>query len=168
MQLSPQHQAHTSNYCGESDTVKECFLVIQRGLYIDVFKYHARQEDPEGIPNFQGCVSLTQAFGTGEDMPYIDEDIISDEDTWNYNPMDKIDQSLQPYVKFDDAIIPQYPKYFHGFPREHHLRDDIIPSTFVTGESAITTNLTATHSSRNTLPIRLTVYSRMHKPNKPI
>lgn len=86
----------------ESETVKECFVVIQRGLDIGFFEYHARQEDLEGFPNFRGCVSLTQAFRTDQDMPYTDEDIMTDQDTQNYDPMDKIDQSLQRYVKFDD------------------------------------------------------------------
>ena len=86
----------------ESDTVKECFVVVQRGLDIGFFEYHARQEDLEDIPNFRGCVSLIQAFVTDEDMPYTDEDIMSDEHTQNYDPMDKIVQSLQRYVKFDD------------------------------------------------------------------
>ena len=86
----------------ESDTVKECFVVVQRGLDIGFFEYHARQEDLEGIPNFRGCVSLTQVYRTDEDMPYTDEDIMTDQDTQNYDPMDKIDQSLQRYIKFDE------------------------------------------------------------------
>lgn len=86
----------------ESDTVKECFVVVQRGLDIGFFEYHARQEDLEGIPNFRGCVSLTQVYRTEEDMPYTDDDIMSNQDTQNYDPMGKIDQSLRRYVKFDD------------------------------------------------------------------
>ncbi len=94
----------------ESETVKECFVVVQRGLDIGFFEYHARQEDLEGIPNFRGCVSLTQVFTTDEDMPYTDQDLMLNQDTRSYDPMDKIDQSLQRYVKFDDKnqriIVP--------------------------------------------------------------
>ena len=84
-----------------SDTVKECFVVVQRGLDIGFFEFHARQEDLEekGIPNFRGCVSLTQVFRTDEDMPYTDEDLMLIQD---YDPMDKIDQSLKQLVNFDD------------------------------------------------------------------
>lgn len=97
----------------ESETVKECFVVIQRGLDIGFFEYHARQEDlkEKGISNFRGCVSLTQVFSTDEDMPYTNEDIMDYADTLNHNPMDKIDQSLQQCVGFDNQyqriIVPR-------------------------------------------------------------
>lgn len=89
-----------------SETVKECFVVVQKGLDIGFFEYHARQEDleEEGIPNFRGCVSLTQIFSTDQDMPYTDEDLmdpVENEYNRNYDPMDKIDQSLRRYVRFD-------------------------------------------------------------------
>lgn len=96
----------------ESETVKECFVVIQRGLDIGFFEYHARQEDldEKGISNFRGCVSLTQVFSTDEDMPYTNEDLMEYADTLDYNPMHKIDQSLQEYVRFNDQyqriIVP--------------------------------------------------------------
>ena len=60
-----------------SEVTKECFVVVQRGLDIGFFEYHSRQDDLEeiGIPNFEGCVSLTQSFHTDEDMPYTKEDL---------------------------------------------------------------------------------------------
>jgi hypothetical protein len=89
-----------------SETVKECFVVVQRGLDIGFFEYHARQEDldEQSIPNFRGCVSLTQVFSTDQDMPYTDDDLTDPtENEYNryYDPKDKIDQSLQRYVSFD-------------------------------------------------------------------
>lgn len=91
----------------ESETVKECFVIVQRGLDIGFFEYHARPEDlvDEHIPNFRGCVSLTQVFRTEEDMPYTDQEfhtLSSDQ----YNPKDKIDRSLQQYVEFDNEHRP--------------------------------------------------------------
>ena len=82
----------------------------KRGLEIGLFEYHARQEDLEVIPNFRGCVSLSQVFATDEDMPYTDEDIMSNEHTHNYDLMDKINLSLKRNVQFDDeyrrVIVP--------------------------------------------------------------
>ena len=59
-----------------SPTVKECFVVVQRGLDIGFFEFHARHEDLENIPNCHGCVALTQPFETGQDMPYTFEDYV--------------------------------------------------------------------------------------------
>ena len=88
-----------------SDTVKECFVVIQRGLEIGFFEYHARLEDLKGIPNFRGCVSLTQVYTTDEGMPFTDTELPE-----SYDPKDKIDPSLRPYVEFDNKnqriIVP--------------------------------------------------------------
>lgn len=97
----------------ESDTVKECFVVVQRGLDIGFFEYHARQEDLEyyDIPNFRGCVSLTQVFFTEQDMPFDEVDVMNQPP---YNQMVEIDQSLQRLVKFDHehrrVIVPTTPE----------------------------------------------------------
>lgn len=99
----------------ESSEVKECFVVVQRGLDIGFFEFHARQEDleAENIPNFRSCVSLTQSFNTEEDMPFTSEDLLNDPYGQEYDPMDKIHSSLSGYVVFDDkdrrVIIPELP-----------------------------------------------------------
>jgi hypothetical protein len=81
-------------------TVKECFIVVQRGLDIGFFEYHARHEDlqEKDIPNFRSCVSLTQVFDTDEDMPFTEGDL---EIMGYHNPMKKIHLSLHQHVEFN-------------------------------------------------------------------
>ena len=96
----------------ESIHVKECFVVVQRGLDIGFFEYHARAEDLEGVPNFRSCVSLTQPLETDEDMPFTEQDL-RDDPTIQHDPMDNIHPSLGNLVKFDNQnrrIITQLPE----------------------------------------------------------
>ena len=49
-----------------SDTMKKCFVIVQRELNIEFFEFHARQADlkEKNISNFRDCVSLTRVFRT--------------------------------------------------------------------------------------------------------
>jgi len=49
---------------GQESRAFDVFLVVQRGLDIVFFEYHNNVSDleEEGIPNFDGCISLTQAY----------------------------------------------------------------------------------------------------------
>ena len=84
-----------------SDTVKECFVVVQRGLNIGFFEFHLRQENlkEKDISNFRDCVFFIQVLRTDEHMLYIDEDLMLIQ---NYDSMNKIDQSLKQLINFDD------------------------------------------------------------------
>ena len=98
----------------ESDFTKECFVIVQRGMDIGFFEYHARTEDLDNyaIQHFRGCVSLTQPIFTDEDMPYSEEDLaVHGQD---FDPMDKIHPDLKGHVTFNHrherVILNQIPQ----------------------------------------------------------
>lgn len=93
---------------GTSETVKECFVVVQRGVKIGFFEYHARHEDLKHISNFHHCVSLTQVIDTEEDNPFVEEDRPTYMD-----PNTNLHPSLIQHIRFDNEkrnILPHPPQ----------------------------------------------------------
>lgn len=54
----------TIDYQGQKNDIFDIFIVIQRGLDRVFFEYHNDKTnlDEQGIPNFRGCISLTQTW----------------------------------------------------------------------------------------------------------
>lgn len=93
-----------------SEEIKECFIVVQRGVHIGFFEYHARHEDLKDIPNFRNCTSLTQIMDTGEDNPYVSDDRPPD---WNQDQYKNLHTDIRPHAQFNQdfqrVILPNIP-----------------------------------------------------------